>query len=108
MRRFITMAWGLGSTLILLAAASAAWAQTSPAEPAPLRWRPDSLFMAAVSTCLFGGIGIVLAILGFKLFDLLIPFKLEAEICEKQNMAVAVLSAAMILGICVVVAAAVL
>ena len=52
--------------------------------------------------------GIVLAILGYKVFDLLTPFDLEREMCEKQNMAVAVLCGAMVLGICLIVAAAVL
>jgi uncharacterized membrane protein YjfL (UPF0719 family) len=50
----------------------------------------------------------VVAIVGFKLFDALIPFNLEQEICEKQNLAVAILCAGMVLGICLIVAAAVL
>ena len=84
-------------------------AAAEPAPAAPLyRWQPDTLLMSLLSTLLFGGVGIVLAIAGFKLFDLVSPFKLESEICEKQNMAVAVLSGMMVLGICLIVAAAVL
>jgi uncharacterized membrane protein YjfL (UPF0719 family) len=94
--------------LILLAAASTAWAQPQPAEASLLRWQPTSLLMATVSTLLFGSLGILLAIVGFKLFDLVVPFHLEAEICEKQNIAASILSAGMIVGICLVVAAAVL
>ena len=64
--------------------------------------------MAVVSTIVFGGIGIVMAVVGFKLFDLATPFKLEAEVCEKQNLAVAVMTAGMILGVCIIIAAAVI
>jgi uncharacterized membrane protein YjfL (UPF0719 family) len=71
-------------------------------------WQPDSLLMAIVSTMVFGLIGVVLAIVGFKLFDLVTPFNLEQEMCEKQNVAVGVFCAAIVLGICMIVAAAVL
>lgn len=78
---------------------------------APLRssgWMPGTPFEAIVSTMVFGLIGVFLAIAGFKLFDLVTPFSLEREICEKQNLAVAILCAGMIIGISLVVAAAVL
>ena len=53
----------------------------------------------------FGVLGIVLAILGFKLFDLVTPkIKVEEELAEKQNLAVAIVCAAVILGICYIVA----
>jgi hypothetical protein len=86
-------------------ASSAVWAQTEGRAGA---WRPDSFLMSVLSTLVFGLIGIVVAIVGFKLFDALIPFNLEQEICEKQNLAVAILCAGMVLGICLIVAAAVL
>ena len=46
---------------------------------------PSTFGMAVVSTLVFGVVGIALAILGFKLFDLLTPGKLEEEIVQKQN-----------------------
>jgi uncharacterized membrane protein YjfL (UPF0719 family) len=49
----------------------------------------------------------VLAIVGFKLFDKVTPGKLDEEILQKQNMAAAILAGAFILGICIIVAAAV-
>jgi putative membrane protein len=100
--------WGVrtvGIGLILLAAGSSAWAQ-GPERASG--WRPGSLLEAAASTMLFGLIGIVLAIVGFKLFDLAIRFNLESEVCEKNNIAVAIVSGAMVLGICIIIAAAVL
>jgi hypothetical protein len=105
MKRWLAGVWGFGGAMILLAAASAAWAQDAErAGP----WRPDSFIMAIVSTLVFGMIGIIVAIVGFKLYDAVTPFHIEREICEKQNIAVAILSGSMILGISLIVAAAVL
>lgn len=55
----------------------------------------------------FGITGIILAIAGFKLFDLLTPGDLQKEIFENRNLAAAILAGAFIIGICIVVAAAV-
>jgi hypothetical protein len=102
MRQWLVRVWAVGIGAVL---ASAAWGQ---AEPRPGAYQPTTLLDAIISTFVFGFIGIVLAILGFKLFDLATPFALEAEICERQNLAVAILSGAMVLGICIIVATVVL
>lgn len=73
----------------------------------PVAWHADSFGMAVIATLVFGMIGIVLAIFGFKLFDWLTPGNLQQEIVEKQNIAAAILGGAIIIGICIVVAAAV-
>lgn len=58
-----------------------------------------------VAAAAFGLLAIALVILGFKVFDWLTPkIDLEAELAEKHNMALAVVTAAIILGICYVVA----
>jgi uncharacterized membrane protein YjfL (UPF0719 family) len=62
---------------------------------------------ALLATVAFGLAGIFLAIAGFKLFDACTKFDLEKEICDNRNMAVAILCGAMLLGICVIVAAAI-
>jgi putative membrane protein len=66
-----------------------------------------SFGMAIVATLVFGAIGIVLAIVGFKLFDKMTPGKLDEEILQKQNVAAAVLAGAFLLGICIIIAAAI-
>ncbi len=71
-------------------------------------YRPGSLLDQVISTLVFSVIGIVLAIGGFKLFDALIPFSMEREICEKNNIAVAILAAAVVLGTCLIVGCVVL
>ena len=54
---------------------------------------------------IFGLIGIVLAVLGFKIFDWITPrIHVETELAEKHNVAVAIVCAAVILGICHIVA----
>ena len=71
-------------------------------------WRPESFGMAAVSTLVFGLIGVLLALVGYKLFDWLTPrVHVEQELAEKHNIAVAIVIAAVVLGISHVVAAAI-
>ena len=53
----------------------------------------------------FGLTGIVLAVVGFKLFDLVTPFNLEKEMCENKNVAVGILCGAIVLGLCHIIAA---
>lgn len=98
------MKWYLqaGCAAATVSLATGAWAQDTAR--VPLR---QSITDAVVSTLLFGVIGIVLAIVGFKLFDLATPLSLEREICEKQNIAAAIVAAAMVLGICLIIAATV-
>jgi putative membrane protein len=63
--------------------------------------------MAIASTVVFGGIGIALAIVGFKLFDKLTPGNMDEEILQKQNIAAAILAGAFVFGICIIIAAAI-
>jgi len=67
---------------------------------------PHNILSVLLSTVMFGVIGILLTILGFKLFDLLLPkVNVEVELAEKHNLAVAIVMAAVILGTSIVVAA---
>jgi uncharacterized membrane protein YjfL (UPF0719 family) len=66
-----------------------------------------SIGIAVLSMLSFGLAGIFLAILGFWLFDKFTPGKLDEEILHKQNVAAAIVGAAVILGICMIVAAAI-
>ena len=52
-------------------------------------------------------IGVIIFWLSFVIIDKVTPYDLWQEIVEKQNMALAVVVAAMALGICVIVAAAI-
>ena len=69
-------------------------------------WHAHSLGEAIWHTALFAGLGVVLAIIGYKLFDLATPGKLHEEILQNKNVAAAIIGAAVIIGVCVLVAAA--
>ena len=67
-----------------------------------------NLWGGVVGTIVFGLIGILLTILGLKIFDWITPrLDIQKELVEKTNIAVAIVSAALILGICHIVAVAI-
>lgn len=70
-------------------------------------WPPKTLWEAAATSAIFGLIGIVLAVIGFKIFDWCTPGNLQEEVLKKNNLAAAILAGAFIIGICIVIAAAV-
>lgn len=91
--------------LVLLAAAPPLFA----ADGAPVAtWHAQSLPEALGYMLLFAAIGIVAAIVGYKLFDACTPGDLNKEIIENKNIAAAIVAAAVILGVCIIIAAAML
>jgi putative membrane protein len=62
---------------------------------------------AIVGSIVFALLGVVIFWLCFVIIDKLTPYDLWAEIIEKQNIALGVVVAAMSLGICLIVAAAI-
>jgi uncharacterized membrane protein YjfL (UPF0719 family) len=54
----------------------------------------------------FGLAGIVMAILGYKLFDKMTPGDLHAQIFEHKNVAAAILAGSVIIGVSLILAAA--
>jgi len=60
-----------------------------------------------LSSILFSVIGLVIYIIGFIVLDKLTPYALWKEICEKQNMALAVLVGSGAIGLALIIAAAV-
>lgn len=62
---------------------------------------------AIVGSVLFALMGILIFWLCFVIIDKLTPYDLWFEIVEKQNVALGVVVAAMSLGICIIVAAAI-
>ena len=65
--------------------------------------KPDVIF----GSMLYAVIGLAVFWLAFRLIDKLTPYDLWQEIVEKQNMALGLVVAAMSLGICIIVAAAI-
>lgn len=79
------------------------------AEPAPAAsWHAQTLAQALGYMLLFAAVGIASAIVGYRLFDRFTPGNLHKEIIENRNVAAALVGAAVILGVCVIIAAAML
>jgi uncharacterized membrane protein YjfL (UPF0719 family) len=72
----------------------------------PATWHAQSLGQAIGYILLFAAIGIVAAIAGYKVFDKCTPGDLNKEIVENKNIAAAIVAGAVILGVCIIIAAA--
>ena len=72
----------------------------------PATWHPQSLAQAVLNMLLFVAIGLAAAIVGYKLFDKCTPGDLSKEILENKNIAAAIIAAAVIIGVCIIIAAA--
>ena len=95
------------TSLALLTLSTPAFAADAPV-PAPVTWHAQTLLQALANMLLFAGIGIVAAVVGFKLFDKCTPGNLEKEILENKNVAAAIVAAAVILGVSIIIAASML
>jgi putative membrane protein len=73
---------------------------------APASWHAQSLGQAIGYMLLFAAIGIAAAVIGYKVIDKCTPGDLNKEIMENKNVAAAILAAAVILGVCIIIAAA--
>jgi putative membrane protein len=62
---------------------------------------------ALLATLLYAFLGIIVFVIGFVVLDLLTPGKLWQEIRENQNIAVAIFSGAVAIGLAIIVAAAI-
>ena len=71
-------------------------------------WHASSLAEALLYTAIFSIAGTLLAIGGYKLFDYCTPGDLHNEIIKERNVAAAIVGAAVIVGVCIVVAAAIM
>ena len=95
------------SLCLFTAVLTAASAQAADALPATVSgWHATSLAQAIGYMLMFSLIGITTAILGYRLFDKCTPGDLHKEIIENKNIAAAMIGGAVILGVCIIVAAA--
>ena len=69
-----------------------------------IEWLRPAAFFGSI---LFALVGVLVFWLSFLIIDKITPYDLWREIVEKQNKALAMVVAAMSLGICIIVAAAI-
>ena len=60
-----------------------------------------------VSSIVFALLGMIIYIVGFIVLDKITPYALWKEICEKQNLALAVLVGSSAIGLALIIAAAI-
>jgi uncharacterized membrane protein YjfL (UPF0719 family) len=92
------------TSLVLFSTSAFAADATTPTTT----WHAQTLLQALANMLLFAAIGIFAAVAGFKLFDKCTPGHLEKEILEHRNVAAAIVAAAVILGVCIIIAASML
>ena len=97
----------LAMILIGLMIPTSLLAAVGGSEPAE-SWHARNLGEALFYTALFSVFGVVLAVIGYRLFDKFTPGDLHREIIENKNSAAAIIGAAVILGVCIIIAAAML
>lgn len=76
-----------------------------PAQAAPLAAPLGRLLL---DFALFGLSGIVLLIVGYYIWEMITPYNLRREIHENKNVAVSIVAAAFVIGMGIVIAAAIL
>jgi len=60
-----------------------------------------------ITTLVYAGLGIAIFSLAFKVAEKLLPFNLVKELAEDDNVAVGILMASIILGLSIIIAAAI-
>jgi len=96
----------LSAALATLVSPAALLAADATAAAPAARWIYASPLPGILMMVLFSLVGIALAIVGYKLFDRFTPGELHREIVEERNVAAAIIGGSVILGVCIVVAAA--
>ena len=74
------------------------------ATPAHAQSGLSSFATELASTILYSIVGIVMAVIGFKVVDWLTPGDLAEEVTHKENRALAVLAGSMMVGVCIIIA----
>jgi uncharacterized membrane protein YjfL (UPF0719 family) len=74
------------------------------ASPAYAQSGLSSFATELASTVLYSIVGIVMAVIGFKVVDWLTPGDLAEEVTHKENRALAVLAGSMMVGVCIIIA----
>ena len=99
----------IAASLIVLAsitvAANGAPGPMMPAE-APITWGTQ-LIHGIVGSLIYSALGLIILMLGFWIFDKVTPFSLNDEIAGDNNVAAGVVVAGIMIGLGIIVAAAI-
>ncbi len=87
---------------LLVVGATTALAQEAGVAP------HHSFLGGIVLTVVYSALGIAMACVAFRVIDWITPGDLGQELAEQKNMALAILAGAFVLGVCIIIAAAIL
>ena len=76
----------------------------APFAPAHAQSALANLGTGIIETVVYAMVGIVMAVIGFKVVDWLTPGNLAEDVAHKENRALAILAGSMILGVCIIIA----
>lgn len=106
MRRWLSGWMGWWSIAGWTWLASAAEGPAPPVEP---RIVPPILSWASLLTSVvYGLLGLILLLIGYYVWELITPYSIKDELISHRNPAVAMVAAAFILGMAIVIAAAII
>jgi putative membrane protein len=81
----------------------------SPLPPAEPRIVAPTLSWASILTSIvYGLLGLILLLLGYYIYEIITPFSVKDELVSHRNVAVGIVAAAFILGMAIVIAAAII
>ncbi len=89
-----------------------AWYAAAGEMPVPVvepRIIPPALSWASILTSVvYGFVGLILLLIGYYIYELITPFSVKEELISHRNPAVGMVIAAFILGMAIVIAAAII
>lgn len=71
-----------------------------------LQIQQETLFHGILESLIYSAIGIALAILTYKIIDWITPGDLSKQIAIEGNVALAILLGSLMIGVCIIIAAA--
>jgi len=99
------MKFALAIAILLVGVASVASAVNTEGESVSFG---SQLLHGVIGTIVYSALGLVVLLVGFKIFDLVTPFSLNKEIAEDNNVAAGVVVAGIMIGLGIIVAAAII
>jgi hypothetical protein len=106
MQPALTVGVGVGVIVVLAWYAVAGEVPIPPVEP---RIIPPTLSWTALFTSIvYGLVGLILLLIGYYIYELITPFSVKDELISHRNPAVGIVVAAFILGMGIIIAAAII
>ena len=103
---WLARGWIVGLVVGQVSAAIAGEAPAVPVEPRILV--PALTWAGVLASIVYGLLGLILLLIGYYVYELVTPWSVKEELITHRNPAVAMVVAAFIVGMAVVIAAAIL